>query len=151
MAASYSVDLRRKILQACERHSQSQRAVAELFGVSRSFVEGLLRRYRRSGELVPVRHRPGRHPKLDAAACQQLQQWLQEQSDLTLAELAQRLQAEQGLVVSQSALCRMLQQLGWRRKKDSPCHRTRHASGRSGSSAVSTSDYLLRREAAEIH
>jgi transposase len=117
MAASYSVDLRRKILQACERHSQSQRAVAELFGVSRSFVEGLLRRYRRSGELVPVRHRPGRHPKLDAAACQQLQQWLQEQSDLTLAELAQRLQAEQGLVVSQSALCRMLQQLGWRRKK----------------------------------
>lgn len=117
MAASYSVDLRRKIVQACDRHSQSQRAVAEFFGVSRSFVEGLLRRYRRSGELVPVRQRPGRHPKLDAAACQQLQQWLQERPDLTLAELAQRLQAEQGLVVSPSALCRMLQQLGWRRKK----------------------------------
>lgn len=117
MAAPYSPDLRRKIVQACERHSQSQRAIAELFGVSRSFVEGLLRRYRRSGELVPVRQRPGRRPKLGTLACQRLQQWLQEQPDLTLAELTQRLQADQGVTVSQSALCRMLQQLGWRRKK----------------------------------
>lgn len=117
MAAPYSSDLRRKIVQACERHAQSQRAVAEFFGVSRSFVEGLLRRYRRSGELVPIRRRPGRRAKLDKQACAMLQQWLQEQPDLTLAELAQRLRDKQAVQVSPSALCRLLQQLGLRRKK----------------------------------
>ena len=38
MAAPYSLDLRRKVVQACNRPVQSQRAVAELFGVSLSFV-----------------------------------------------------------------------------------------------------------------
>ena len=117
MAAPYSLDLRRKIVQACERHTQSQREVAELFGVSRSFVESVLRRFRRSGELVPVRKRPGRHAKISTASCDKLRQWLQDQPDLTLAELAQRLQRDCGVTVSLPTLCRMLQQLGWHRKK----------------------------------
>ena len=33
MAAPYFLDLRRKVVQACNRPGQSQRAVAELFGV----------------------------------------------------------------------------------------------------------------------
>ncbi len=117
MAAPYSSDLRCKIVQACERHAQSQRAVAELFGVSRTFVEGLLRRYRRSGELVPVRRRPGRQPKIGEASREQLRHWLQQQPDLTLAELAHRLQTGCGVTVSPPTLCRVLQQLGLRRKK----------------------------------
>lgn len=135
MAAPYSADLRRKIVQACERHSQSQRAVAEFFGVSRTFVEGLLRCYRRTGELVPLRQRPGPRPKLDLAACQRLRQWLHEQPDLTLAELAQRLRAGSGVAVSQPTLCRMLRQLGLHRKKrpsmpanGTPRRYVRHAS-----------------------
>lgn len=39
MAAPYSEDLRRKVVQACERGTQSQREVAELFNVSLSFVD----------------------------------------------------------------------------------------------------------------
>lgn len=42
MAAPYSEDLRRKVVQACARGTQSQRAVAELFNVSLSFVESLI-------------------------------------------------------------------------------------------------------------
>jgi transposase len=54
MAARYSEDLRRKIVQAYEPGTRSQREVAELFHVSLSFVEALLQYYRRSGgELVP--------------------------------------------------------------------------------------------------
>lgn len=117
MAAPYSIDLRRKIVQACERHSQSQQAVAEFFGVSRTFVEGLLRCYRRTGELVPARRRPGRHAKLDTNSCLRLRQWLHEQPDLTLAELAQRLQDHNDVAVSQPTMCRMLQRLGLHRKK----------------------------------
>lgn len=117
MAAPYSLDLRRKVSQACERSGQSQRAVAEFFGVSLSFVEGLLRRIRSSGELVPPRQRPGRHAKIGPMGCQQLQLWLQERADLTLAELAERLRANGAAAVSAPTLCRALQRLGLRRKK----------------------------------
>jgi transposase len=117
MAAPYSLDLRRKVVQACERPGQSQRAVAEFFGVSLSFVEGLLRRVRRSGELAPLRRRPGPQAKVNEDSCQCLQRWLQEQPDLTLAELAERLQTEGRPAVSTPTLCRALQRLALRRKK----------------------------------
>ena len=65
--------------------------VAELFGVDLSFVKGLLRQMRRSGELVPPRRRPGPRVKTDPMACEQLQPWLQEQPDLTLVKLTERL------------------------------------------------------------
>lgn len=117
MAAPYSLDLRRKVVQACLLSGQSQRAVAEFFGVSLSFVEGVLRRVRRNGELVPPRQRPGPRAKVDEGACQRLAHWLEEQPDLTLAELAARLQADGRPAVSAPTLCRALQRLGLRRKK----------------------------------
>lgn len=118
MAAPYSLDLRRKIVQACERGTQSQREVAEFFGVSLSFVEALLGHYRRSGgELEPQRQRPGRHALLDEACQDKLRQWLHEQSDLTLRELIQRLHAATGIAVSEPTMSRVLQQMGMRRKK----------------------------------
>lgn len=117
MAAPYSLDLRRKVVQACKRQGQSQRAVAEFFGVSLSFVEALLRRVRRSGQLVPPRRRPGRHARIDPTGCQRLEHWLQEQPDLTLAEMAGRLQADGSPAVSTPTVCRALQRLGLRRKK----------------------------------
>jgi transposase len=118
MAAPYSEDLRRKIVQAWERGTQSQREVAELFNVSRSFVEVLLRQYRRSGgALVPQRRKSGRHALLDAACRNQLRQWLEKQPDLTLKELIERLQTARGVMVSESTMCRVLHQMGLRRKK----------------------------------
>jgi transposase len=118
MAAPYSEDLRRKIVQACERGTQSQREVAEFFNVSLSFVEALLSHYRRSGgELVRQRHKSGRRVLLDNACREQLRQWLLEQSDLTLKELIGRLQASTGMVVSEPTMCRVLHQIGMRRKK----------------------------------
>lgn len=118
MAAPYSEDLRRKVVQACERGTQSQREVAEFFNVSLSFVEALLSHYRHSGgELVRQRHKSGRRVLLDDACREQLRQWLQEQSDLTLKELIGRLQARTGIVVSEPTMCRVLHQMGMRRKK----------------------------------
>ena len=120
MAAPYSLDLHRKVVQACERPGQSQRAVAEFFGVSLSFVEGLLRRVRRGGELVPPRQRPGPRGRVDESVCQRLAHWQQQQPDLTLAELAARLQAEDRPAVSTPTLCRTLQRLGLCQKKKTP-------------------------------
>jgi transposase len=66
--AAYSIDLRQKILQAYERRLGSQRALADVFGVSLSFIEKVLRRYRTTGELGPKPHAGGQKPRLDAAA-----------------------------------------------------------------------------------
>src|SRR5437868_8240413 len=115
MAAPHSEDLRRKVVQACERGTHSQHEVAELFSVSLSFVESLWRHYRRSGELVPHRQQCGRHPLLDDACREQLGRWLQQQPDLTLQELQARLRANPA--VSVPTLSRVLCQLGWRLKK----------------------------------
>jgi transposase len=117
MGAAYSVDLRRKVIQACERGTASQAEVARFFGVSLSFVEKLLRLHRRTGALEPDRKRAGRPAQIDADACTHVQRWLQEQNDLTLAELADRLQAQCGLCVSLSCVWRLMQRLHMRRKK----------------------------------
>ena len=117
MGAAYSVDLRRKVVEACERGTASQADVAQSFGVSLSFVEKLLRLHRRTGALEPDRRRAGRPAQVDAATCAQVQRWLEEQNDLTLAELAERLQAQCGLCVSISCVWRLMHRLHMRRKK----------------------------------
>jgi len=58
----------------------------------------------------------GRHG-IDAPTRQRLQQWLQEQPDLTLAELAERLDRTRSIKVSLSRCCRVLKEMGLPRKK----------------------------------
>src|SRR4051794_23000445 len=53
MPAPYSLDLRWRIVHACEQGTESQREVAELFQVSLATIENILRLYRRTGDVVP--------------------------------------------------------------------------------------------------
>lgn len=115
--APYSLDLRRKVVQACERGAGSQRQVAELFGVSRAFVEKLLKRLRETGDLAPQPHAGGPSSRLDAQAQQSLRDWLREQPDLTLAELIERLDTGLGIRIGDSRLSLVLRRLGLPRKK----------------------------------
>jgi transposase len=55
MAAS-SIDLRQKILRACERQLGSQRRIADVFGVSLAFVEKVVRQHRTTGDIAPKPH-----------------------------------------------------------------------------------------------
>ena len=84
---AYSTDLRQKIIEACQRGQATQRAIAELFGVSVSFVEKLLQRYRTTGTLAAKPHGGGQKRRLDDDADQHILAWIQAQPDLTLAEL----------------------------------------------------------------
>jgi hypothetical protein len=61
-----------------------------------------------------------------------LQQWLAEQPDLTLAELAERLDQSLHIQVSLSRLCKGLKELGLPRKKVAPCHRARQRASDTG-------------------
>ncbi len=114
----YSVDLREKILRAYDAHRGSQRALAALFGVSRAFVERLVQRRRRTGQIAPRPHAGGRKPRCDHAALAVVRQGLQEHTDATLAELCERLGQRRGLWVSVSTMSRLLTRLGLPRKKN---------------------------------
>jgi transposase len=126
--APYSIDLRQKILQAYERGEGSQRRLAELFDVSISFVEKLFMQLRRTGHVEPKPHAGGTASRINAAGRLCLQQWLWQQPDLTLAELAARLDDALGIHVSMSSVCRALQELGLPRKKSRSMPRSAIAS-----------------------
>ena len=119
--ARYSIDLRRKILQAYERRIGSQRALADIFGVSLSFVEKLLRRHRATGAIAPKPHAGGQRPRLDVAADRQL---VHEQPDATLEELCTRAAEMTGIRVSVPTMCRRVQRLGLPRKKSHSMRRS---------------------------
>jgi transposase len=82
--ASYSIDLRQKILHACERRLGSQQAIADIFGVSLSFVEKLLRRHRTTGEIAPKPHAGGQRPRVGATAQAKGRRLVHNQPDATL-------------------------------------------------------------------
>ena len=118
MPAPYSVDLRWRIVRACEQGTESQREVAELFQVSRATVENIFRLYRCTGDVIPRQHAHAGPPiRVDAAARERIREWVEEQPDLTLAELRERLERSTGMQASLPTMCRILKALGLRRKK----------------------------------
>lgn len=132
--ANYSIDLRQKILHAYERRMGSQRALADIFGVSLSFLEKLLRRHRATGAMAPKPHAGGQRPRLDGAGQAQVRQLVRDQPDATLEELCTRAAERTGIRVSVPTMCRLVQRLGLPRKKNLSMRRsaTPSASSRRG-------------------
>jgi transposase len=56
MAAPYSQDLRRGVMDAYYQKEGSQREIATRFHVSVTFVRNLLRHYRKTGKIEPLQH-----------------------------------------------------------------------------------------------
>jgi transposase len=129
---AYSTDLRRRIIHAYERRCGSQRALADLFEVSVSFVEKLLRRHRQTGDMAPKPHAGGQKRRLAATAETLLREAVRETPDITLEDLCTRVAETHGIRVSVPTMCRTLQRLGLPRKKrrSTPVSGTRRASSR---------------------
>jgi transposase len=114
---AYSIDLREKILRACDERLGSQRAIATLFSVSQSFVEKLLRQRRATGDIRPRPHAGGRRALCDAGALAHVRRLVQEHPDATLAELAAQLEAQHGPRVSVPTMGRLVLALQLPRNK----------------------------------
>ena len=114
---TYSLDLRRKIVESYDRGEKTQSAVAESFGVSLSFVEKLLIRRRITGDIAPLPHGGGIKPLLDEDALELLKALVKEQPDATLAELCDEVWEERGIRVSTPTMCISLKKLDLGRKK----------------------------------
>jgi len=103
---AYSNDLRERIVTAVGRGEHSLRELAQLFGVSLSFIVRLLQRQRQTGAVQPRPHAGGHTPTLTDADHARLRQFVREQPDATLAELRDKLGASWSLTTIFRALRR---------------------------------------------
>jgi transposase len=116
MGKSHSVDLRQRVV-AMVASGQSRRAAARHFGVSNSSAIKLLQRRERTGTIVPARQgRPPGSGKLSAYRDFLVAQ-VEEKPDITMPELARRLEKKHGLVAPPSSLSRFLILQGFTYKK----------------------------------
>jgi len=117
MARAYSDDLRRRILEAYARAEGTEAELAQRFRVSLSYVRKIRRQLRRTGKMERIPHHPGRKPKFSEPIRERLRSWLEQQPDLTLVELQDKLGEQKQLAVSVPALWVVLRKMGLRLKK----------------------------------
>ena len=114
---AYSVDLRQKVVDVYQSGGVSQRQLAKQFHVSLFFVRKVLRLKREGRDLVPRERRGWQKSLISPAIRQFVEQVLNQENDLTLLELAERVQTEFGVKVSTATMCRVVKRADLRHKK----------------------------------
>jgi transposase len=104
----YSFDLRCKLVEARQSWEGTQDELAELLGVSRSWIQKVLRRFEQTGDLAAPAHW---HGPISRLSQQRLAALVALYPDAAVAELGRRLR------VSASTVCRALQRMNLPRKK----------------------------------
>jgi transposase len=113
---AYSMDLRRKILEALSTGTPKAR-VARSFGVGLSTVKRYAGRAERGEGLTP-RKSPGKRRKVGSTAQRLLERDLEERPTATLPQRREMLSRVSGIEVSDSTVSRTLRRMGFSRKKD---------------------------------
>ena len=117
MAASLSLDLRWRVVRAIETEGLSIREAGRRFCIGESTAGRWHRLWRKSGDVIPGRKgNPGRS-RLDAHSTFLLDLIEAGGRDITLAEMAQRLEAECGLLIDPSTIHNWLKKRGITFKK----------------------------------
>src|SRR5579863_3290148 len=115
MARSLSVDLRRRVVDAIEG-GLSCRAAAQRFGVSASSAIRWRAQERREGDVRPKRQGGDRHSHRIEAHAELILSAVAAQSDITLAELREKLGGH-GVAVAIGTLWRFFKRRNITRKK----------------------------------
>jgi transposase len=116
MGKAYSSDLRERILEHVSS-GHSRRDAARRFGVSASCAIKLAQRVARTDSAAAARQgRPPGAGKL-APYLKRLIRWVEVQPDITMSELAAKLEAETKVVAHPASLSRVLLAAGLRYKK----------------------------------
>jgi transposase len=136
---AYSTDLRSRVIRAYEKGQGSQRQLARIFDVSLTFVQNLLRQYRRTGSVTPTVRQggsPGKIMQYGEVIDRLHRQW----PEASLKEMCERLAAEAGVTVSPSTMCRALRRLKQRRRKSGTGRRARPCEEQSARTAGTDGD-----------
>lgn len=113
---AYSQELRDRIVRGVKQGKRSQRQIAEDFGVSKSCVEEMWRRYRETGSSAIKVWRHGPVQKL-AEKEDNVREAVKLHPDATLAELKEYVGKATGRTVSARTMSRVMARLGITRKK----------------------------------
>lgn len=125
------MDLRERVVGACDAREGSREQIAKRFGVSTAWIRRLLQRRRATGSIAPLPQNAGRKRGLDDQQMKNLKSWVRQHPDATLKEI----QAGMALRISIAALDRALGVLGLTLKKSHSRRRNR-GDGKSGKSAA---------------
>jgi transposase len=87
---TYSIDLRWRVVEAHENGEGTQKELAEAFGVSLSWVEKLLCRWRQTGTVSPKPHGGGRQANITGKKLDRLKTLTEENPSATLEELRRK-------------------------------------------------------------
>ncbi len=124
MGKGLSTDLRERVYGDIES-GQSRRAAGRRFGVSASTSVRIAQRMATKGTLEPEKQgRPRGGGKL-APYADVLTRWVEENGDITMPELAAKLEAERGVSAHPASLSRFLIVLGFTVKKNTSGIRSR--------------------------
>ena len=143
MVQAYSGDLRGRVIRAAADGVSARQAAAR-FGVGASTAIVWVRRFRANGEATARRQGKPRGSRLDAHADFILALVEAGTKDISLAEIAERLEAERGVRVGLTSVWTFLDRHGLTYKKrprtpPSRSARTSFEPGRNGSTASSIS------------
>ena len=114
---AYSLDLRQRVLSAALRGDRTIPEVAELFGVSMTFVNKMLRLHRAGDDLAPRPHGGGHTPRLGRATIGCCARPSPRTTTPRSASCASTWLAKSRVSVSDSTVSRALKALGLPRKK----------------------------------
>ena len=113
---AYSVDLRRKIVEAVWR-GMSKAEAARAFGVGISSVKRYVN-MAWEGESLASKKAPGKERKLDQGSTRLLEEDLHRRPEATYGQRTRLLFELLGLRVSEATLCHAVKRRGYIRKKD---------------------------------
>ena len=112
----YAVDLREKVVSTYYSGNISVRKLAVSFGVGKAFVQKMLKQYKAEGHINPGKQGTRKKAVL-ADSSDRLIALVKQYPDATLAEYCEYWLESHKQVVSESMMCRALQQLNLSRKK----------------------------------
>jgi transposase len=117
----YSIDLRKKIVEIWQKENLSIRKLAERFGVAKSFLQKLIKKYQETGDIRPLPQGGSPPPKLNSEQLVTLVEIIEKNKDATLEELCELLYNSTGVRVGKSTMGRISQKLNYSLKKNFIC------------------------------
>ena len=113
---TYSIDLRKRVLAACDRREHTITEITKQFQVSRRWIEKLRKRRTEFGTIAPAERTNGQRHAGVANMIKELDELVESQCDITLAEVKEHFAGR--VSCSLQAIANNLKRLGWGYKKN---------------------------------
>lgn len=122
------MDLRERVVRACDEQRGSREHIAKLYGVSTAWIRRLLQRRRERGTIAPQPHGGGRPAKFSGRKLIRLKELVEQQPDATLVELRDRCGVDASIMAVHRALERLESRL--KKSRSTPASKTARTSRR---------------------